>query len=237
MKKKLLLISGKLRSGKNQLADYLKEILESKGKKVELDLFAKGVKDGSKEDFQELQRYLNQFTIDLKALTRNVFDDICNFVGDRGFDLLPMKYRIDQIYDKIDTLRIKDDNWYEDKTEITRRILQIYGTEIFRKRVQDNFWIKQTKKRVIESKADIVLITDVRFPNEIEGMYSDNYELFTIRVDRKNESTNTVNEHDSETALDEYNHFVYRVDNNGSLTDLKDAAMSIILNIEENYAI
>lgn len=237
MKKKLLLISGKLRSGKNQLADYLKEILESKGKKVELDLFAKGVKDGSKEDFQELQRYLNQFTIDLKALTRNVFDDICNFVGDRGFDLLPMKYRIDQIYDKIDTLRIKDDNWYEDKTEITRRILQIYGTEIFRKRVQDNYWIKQTKKRVIDSKADIVLITDVRFPNEIEGMYSDNYELFTIRVDRKNESTNTVNEHDSETALDEYNHFVYRVDNNGSLIDLKDAAMSIISNIEENYAI
>lgn len=237
MKKICVLLSGKMRSGKNQLADYLKEILESKGKKVELDLFAKGVKDGSKEDFQELQRYLNQFTIDLKALTRNVFDDICNFVGDRGFDLLPMKYRIDEIYNKIDSLKIKDENWYEDKTEVTRRILQIYGTEIFRKRVQDNFWINQTKKRVIESKADIVLITDVRFPNEIEGMYSDNYELFTIRVDRKNESTNTVNEHDSETALDEYDNFVYRVDNNGSLTDLKDAAQSIILNIEENYAI
>jgi thymidylate kinase len=235
--KKILLISGKMRSGKNQLADYLKEVLEEKGKIVKTDLFAKGVKDGSKEDFQELQSYLNIYSQDLKALMRDVFDDICNYVGDRGFDLLPMRYRLNDVYNKIDSLKIADENWYENKTEITRRLLQIYGTEIFRKRVQDNYWIKQTKKRIIETKADYILVTDVRFPNEIENMYSDKYELFTVRVERKSDSTNTSNEHESEKALDDFKHFVYTVDNNGSLSDLKASAISIISDIGEKYVV
>jgi len=226
--KSVILLSGKMRSGKNQLADFMKQSLEAKGRTVEMDLFAKGVKDGSKHDFQEVQKYLNNYSDKLKSLVRDVLDDMCNYASQWDVDMLPLRHRFNQIYSEIESLKIADENWYENKTEITRRLLQIYGTEIFRKRVEDNFWINQTKERVLNSKADFILITDVRFPNEIENMQSDKYELITVRVERKNDSINTVNEHESETALDNFTEFVYTVDNNGSLENLKQGAEIII---------
>lgn len=42
--KKIILVSGKARSGKNTLADYLKEKLEAKGNVVVVDMFAKYIK-------------------------------------------------------------------------------------------------------------------------------------------------------------------------------------------------
>lgn len=42
--KKIILVSGKARSGKNTLADYLKEKLEAKGNVVVIDMFAKYIK-------------------------------------------------------------------------------------------------------------------------------------------------------------------------------------------------
>ena len=156
-----------------------------------------------------------------------IFDDLSNCISSFGLDMLVFKNRLDEIYKRIDSLKIEDENWYENKTEITRRILQLYGTEIFRKRIDDNYWINQTKERVLNSKADFIIITDVRFPNEIEHMHSNEYELITVRVERNNVSDNPVNEHDSEKALDNYNEFCYFVNNSGTLQELKDSAKII----------
>lgn len=204
--KKVILISGKMRSGKNQFAEYLRDYLQNFGI-VKTDLFAKGVKDGAKEDFKELQTYLNNF---VDSLLSDEYD-----IGDV------------KLIEKLKTLKISDDNWYEDKTEITRRLLQIYGTEIFRNRVDDDYWIKEVNYRLVNTNADYILLTDVRFINEIERLDNTYYESITIRINRNNDLNNSVNEHPSEKELDFYDKFNYTIDNNGSLDDLRLQAIRI----------
>jgi hypothetical protein len=69
------------------------------------------------------------------------------------------------------------------------------------------------------------LITDTRFPNELEAAKTHNG--ITIKIVR--ESGNTIGTtHASETALDDYTKWDYVVDNNGSLEDLKTQILSIL---------
>jgi len=135
---------------------------------------------------------------------------------------------------KLEELITKDENWYENKNPITRILLQTYGTEIFRKRVDQNWWVKQLKNRVLQSNSDIILITDVRFPNEIECFKKDipkDFTVTTIRINRNLNREASFNEHESENALDNYNEFDYVIDNNGTLEDLKNKVKELISRI------
>ena len=69
------------------------------------------------------------------------------------------------------------------------------------------------------------LITDCRFPNELEAVKT--HKGITIKVIR--DSGNTIGTtHASETALDDYTKWDYVVDNNGSFEDLKTQVFSIL---------
>ena len=217
--KKVYLISGKMQSDKNQFADFLQKELEEKGQKVSTDLFAKSLKDGCKNDFLLLSQVLESVSQQIKNAV-NLFTDT------RENMLNPsITQNIDNVIDK---LKIKDENWYEDKTEITRCILQIYGTEIFRNRVDNNWWVNQVKNRSIESDSNAIIVTDCRFPNEITGMYDENYETIIIRINRNINTPKQMSLHDSETALDNWKIWDYVVENNGTLEDLKSSASTII---------
>jgi len=213
MKKIVILISGKIKSGKNQLADFMKEYFEKQNLKVSSDYFAKAVKDGCKEDFKKLADELNNYVIELKRV-------------------IISKYNyINEILDsKIDELKISDENWYENKTFITRTILQLYGTEIFRNRVDSDYWVKQVKDKCEKSDSDIILVTDTRFPNEITEMYSDNYDLITIRLLRDINKDKSKN-HYSETALDDWNEWTYIIDNKRN--SLKSFQKQVIMVAED----
>jgi hypothetical protein len=47
-----------------------------------------------------------------------------------------------------------------------RSILQTIGTDVFRKHVTPNFWLRVAASRISRIKTDIVVITDVRFDDE-----------------------------------------------------------------------
>jgi hypothetical protein len=142
---------------------------------------------------------------------------------------LPNDGVMDNLLNLVNKLTITDENWFEKKTDITRTLLQIYGTQIFRGRVDDLFWIKQTKKRIEKADADVVLITDVRFPNEIDYIVkSDDYDAYSIRINRKLDRVGKEHEHDSETALDYYEEFSYMIDNNSTLENLKESAFGLV---------
>lgn len=226
--KKVILISGKIHCGKNQFADYLGKEFKNKGLKVSEDLFAKTLKDNCKEDFRKLTNVLDNISEEIKAT-------IGLFVDQRQVMLNPSI--LNNINKSVDKLKIKDDNWYEDKTDITRNILQLYGTEIFRKRVDDNYWVKQVKDRCIASNSDIIIITDCRFPNEITEMLCDEYEITTIRIVRNINTQEQIASHDSETALDDWNEWNYIISNDDSLNELKNSAKTVCDDIlkEENY--
>lgn len=48
-----------------------------------------------------------------------------------------------------------------------RMALQMLGTDVFREHFNQNIWVKVLKNRIINSNNDIV-VTDVRFPNEVK---------------------------------------------------------------------
>lgn len=66
-----------------------------------------------------------------------------------------------------------------------RHILQFIGTEVMRNSLHPDIWIDSMEKRIISNGCDMV-ITDVRFPNEVEFIKSLNFGKI-IRITRGEE--------------------------------------------------
>lgn len=111
-----------------------------------------------------------------------------------------------------------------------RDLLQRLGTEAMRNGLHENVWVNALFADYhfnIEEDEQMPnwLITDCRFPNELEAVKA--HKGITIKVIR--DSGNTVGAtHASETALDDYTEWDYIVDNNGSIEDLKTQVFSIL---------
>jgi hypothetical protein len=111
-----------------------------------------------------------------------------------------------------------------------RDLLQRLGTEAMRNGLHENVWVNALFADYhfnIEEDEQMPnwLITDCRFPNELEAVKA--HKGITIKVIR--DSGNTVGTtHASETALDDYTEWDYIVDNNGSIEDLKTQVFSIL---------
>ncbi len=103
-----------------------------------------------------------------------------------------------------------------------RYMLQYIGTEVLRRHDND-FHVKKTLERIDENKN--YCLDDTRFPNEL-NLISDKFKTVKIRVERYYEKQ--PNEHDSESALDNYKGWDYVIDNNGTLDDLKVHAKKIV---------
>jgi len=194
--KTIILISGKLQSGKNSFADICMEYLKSK-LNVSFDFFAKELKERCKEDFSELISFINK---------------LCESFPDNIKE---------QLY-------TEDENWFENKNQLTRILLQIYGTEIFRNRVDVDYWAKQVVANINESNSDVIFITDVRFPSEIKALYDfkKDYNIITIRINRDLDREQSFNQHISETALDDFEQYDYVFSNNGTYEELEDIAIT-----------
>jgi hypothetical protein len=69
-------------------------------------------------------------------------------------------------------LREKKDEYWSDVfgRKITpRHILQIFGTEVFKDNVHQDFWVKIVEREIMQGKhGNKIVITDVRFPNEVQ---------------------------------------------------------------------
>ena len=108
-----------------------------------------------------------------------------------------------------------------------RPLLQWWGAEFRRGYCGDAYWIKKMRLAAATWYArDWLIITDVRFPNEAELVRE--LDGVLIRVER---DTGLDDTHDSETALDDYDHFDFRLKNDGSLDDLETAVVEIVSDI------
>ena len=78
-----------------------------------------------------------------------------------------------------------------------RDVMQVFGTNIFRK-FYPNCWVQSTITKIKSEALDFALISDARFPNEID--YATFYGPIVIKLTR-----NPIdNKHESETSLDNY---------------------------------
>jgi Phosphomevalonate kinase len=97
--------------------------------------------------------------------------------------------------------------------ELYRPLLQALG-EFRRKNNGEDYWINKCFRRVLMSNAEVCIITDVRYLNEVKAI--EQAGGIVVRVHRRTQSNDT---HSSEVELDEAK-FVYNIYNNFTLENL-----------------
>ena len=88
-----------------------------------------------------------------------------------------------------------------------RKFLQLTGTEMFRNHFREDCWTKLFERRIINLKKEItgpkcVLVTDVRFPNEVDCIRRLGGSIFKIQRPSLSTSSNMYR-HPSEIYIDE----------------------------------
>ena len=122
------------------------------------------------------------------------------------------------------------------KKSTIRDIMQVLGTDLLRQNFNNNIHVAATLGSIKENEK--VIITDLRFPNELEAIKDRGG--ITIRINRPCSVCGGVgyhkldcrpSEHISETALDNYE-FDYVIENDGTIGDLIEKVREIL--IKEN---
>lgn len=124
------------------------------------------------------------------------------------------------------------DDMYHTRYWTPREIMIEYGQ--FFRQFDKNFWVNQVINTICKEntlvqlatfKESNYIITDCRFPNEIEALR--NIGSFTVRLERHSDRDNLVSDatksNISETALDDYKEWDFKLDaeNNKTPEDLK----------------
>jgi hypothetical protein len=79
-----------------------------------------------------------------------------------------------------------------------REVLQFVGTNLFRK-IYSDVWVNATLSRIQAEGSEVAIITDARFPNEVEGINAIGGKTIYLTRNPYND------QHESETALDPEN--------------------------------
>jgi hypothetical protein len=136
----------------------------------------------------------------------------------------------DPIRDIVQIALVKDHEsiWDRDKREeeledfpgfTVRKLLQLVGTELFRKNVSEDIWVRNLIQRLEPGRNYV--ITDVRFPNELDQIRNEfGGKTIFVKVVREGCEGKDVGiqNHESE-SYDLEGDIV--IDNNGSLKDLE----------------
>ncbi len=203
---KLLGISGKKRSGKNQVATFINEILEEKynekQKKKDAGVFI---------PFQEkaYAALVKKFASMLTGVPLDGFET----EEDKAKELGPE-------WMTFNNLGLK--------TMMTRRLfLQKLGTNACNMNLHKNTWINGLFQDWTPDQS--WLITDVRFPQEVSSIKERNGVI--IRV-RRPSTENHGDTHASETSLDNYTGFDYTIINDGTLDELRDKVANVLFQLK-----
>lgn len=120
-----------------------------------------------------------------------------------------------------------------------RSLLQKLGTEVIREKMNKPYFFTTRLLEdieVLENFYDVFLIADVRLPleiNEVKKVYPDAVNLHIERPDLISELTAEQKTHITETALDGYDEYDYKIINR-TLEDLKKDAIKIVKEVEVN---
>ncbi len=98
-------------------------------------------------------------------------------------------------------------SWLRSGPMSIREVLQVVGTDIFRRMFDDQIWVKALFRKS-RGDVDYVIVPDVRFPNELKAVEAQGEVLRIVR------DTDFEDNHASETALDDYSFEHYYVNNN-----------------------
>jgi len=103
-----------------------------------------------------------------------------------------------------------------------RPILQVWGTE-FRRLYQknDNYWVEKLVQKLymfFDDSRKIAIVTDCRFPNEVEALRN-TYKTLFIYISRNMDTTDVASTHASEHGV-RMSDCDIAISNNGTIEDL-----------------
>jgi hypothetical protein len=125
---------------------------------------------------------------------------------------------------------VKDSYWHR----TPRQLLQYFGTDVMHQAFGPDIWAKTLLAR-IKDYSGVVLISDLRFPVELEALAASPHTAFCIRVDRDVSHVEEIDTHPSETAFDARPAWAwdYIVKNEGCSRELLDGQVRAILKIHD----
>jgi len=127
--------------------------------------------------------------------------DIC-------MNILGMDY--DQCYGSDDDKNTYTDMYIDNKNMTARDIMQFVGTDIFRS-LKPNVWVDATLKKIAREKPKLAIITDCRFPNEVEAIRANNGKV--IRLTKEPFKSDHISENILNKESYDWANFDYIVDN------------------------
>lgn len=214
MVKNVILVSGKLQSGKNTFVDMLMEQLKNTNLKVGFDYFAKSVKDQSKDIFKNLIEYLNQISETYKIPELKTVDE--NWYESKNVitRILLQTYGTDIFRDMVDK-----NHW----SKILRR-------RIVADRDEDILFVTD-----VRFKSEIETILKKETIRHDYRTLTPSYNVIKIRINRNNyeRTDDPIFTHPSETELDDYSDWDLVINNDSDLSSLLEQAKhttSFILN-------
>jgi hypothetical protein len=110
-----------------------------------------------------------------------------------------------------------------------RLYLQRYGTEAHRNVFGDDFWVEQVLDKPV-TDGTILVVTDMRFPNEIAGVLDRGG--IAVKIRREEADSKPITHPSEQTLPDEQ--FDYFLDNNGTMTDLYVNVVEMVDWIKDN---
>lgn len=263
---KIIALKGKLGSGKDTVAEIIKEQLTknkilyqhltfAENLRMCVKIFSDGKIEPSKtvtptdkatfieknvfgKNVEEILRNLK------KSLSHVLYKDICELEETSGFTGMPhdreetkmwlprafLLQMLSVIFPDI-TAASKND-FVPKHPEITiGRVLQLYGSDIVRNNFGGYTWALALRNELKSSH--ITIITDLRFPEELDMIQKNNCIIYNVQADKRLSSSRSDGRsltHISETALDKLNDKTIRnIDNNGSLEQLRQVIDSSIM--------
>lgn len=228
----VIILSGKMHSGKDTFADKLKLKLESRGDCAYKVSYA----DSTKSDMVKIIKLI------LNGKSVEEISDIMDIGYAYGYQMTRIFNYINQDLSENSDLK-SEFYWLENKVlqpklkllKHYRLIMQTYGTEI-RRNLDDKYWINKVLDKISRIADDNVgknvdvIVPDGRFKNEIklgDDLDASKYRVLTVRLEApdeviKSRIKNDPNDqeeisretfsHSSETELDDFKDFDLFVD-------------------------
>lgn len=209
---KLLAVTGKLASGKDTIAEAVMSYWQVKP-------FHLSFAAALKREMDELMSLMRG------AANR---EEAVSLVSSRGATPEQSARMVELLFDQV---RSNPELTARSRTPEIRAALQVWGLDV--RRGQDpEYWVKQAVLSAAQAiaKGEHVMITDVRFPDEVRACQAIGFTVVRLEVRPEVQAERlwardgllpdpvAIN-HASETALDGYEGFDLSIDNNGSIPD------------------
>ena len=124
-------------------------------------------------------------------------------------------------------------NWDGSEESKPRELLQVLGTDVIRNKIDELFFINRIKQdiKVYSYFFDVVIIADTRLEveiNEIRNSFEDVSVIHIFRPKFEEELNSKQKKHRTETGLDHFNDYDFKVLNDKEKEALIDEAKKII---------